>query len=61
MNGFLRQAAKFAAIGGGATLVHVLAAVTFNSLAQVAPLRANFLAFLVASHCLLSGQLVLDF
>ncbi len=49
MNGLWRQAAKFAAVGGGATLVHVLAALAFNSLAHVAPLRANFLAFLVAS------------
>ena len=49
MNGLLRQAVKFATIGGGATLVHVLAALTLNSLAHVAPLRANFLAFLVAS------------
>jgi putative flippase GtrA len=49
MNGLLRQAVKFAAVGGGATLVHVLAALALNSLAHVAPLRANFLAFLVAS------------
>lgn len=49
MNGILRQAVKFAAVGGGATLVHVLAALTLNGLAHVAPLRANFLAFLVAS------------
>lgn len=40
---------KFAAVGGGATLVHVLAALTINGLANVAPLRANFLAFIVAS------------
>ena len=49
MNGLLGQALKFAAVGGGATLVHVLAALTLNSLAHVTPLRANFLAFLVAS------------
>jgi putative flippase GtrA len=49
MNGLLRQAVKFAAVGGGATLVHVLAALALNSLAHVAPLHANFLAFLVAS------------
>ena len=49
MNGLLRQAVKFAAVGGGATLVHVAAALTLNGLAHVAPLRANFLAFLVAS------------
>jgi putative flippase GtrA len=49
MNGLMRQAAKFAAVGGGTTLVHVLAALSFNSLAHVAPLRANFFAFLAAS------------
>ena len=49
MNGLFRQALKFITVGGGATLVHVLAAVTLNGLAHVAPLRANFLAFLVAS------------
>jgi putative flippase GtrA len=49
MNGLFRQAVKFAAVGGGATFVHVLAALTLNGLVHVAPLRANFLAFLVAS------------
>ena len=49
MNGLLRQVAKFATVGGSATGVHVLAALTLNSLVHVAPLRANFLAFLVAS------------
>ncbi|HUQ35353.1 MAG TPA: GtrA family protein [Aestuariivirga sp.] len=49
MNGLLRQAVKFISVGGGATLVHVLAALTLNGLMHVAPLRANFLAFLVAS------------
>ncbi len=49
MNGILRQAAKFAAVGGGATGVHVLTALTLNSLLQFAPLRANFAAFLAAS------------
>lgn len=61
MNGFLRQLAKFATIGGGATLVHVLAAVTLNSLAQVAPLRANFLAFLVASLVSYMGNWIWTF
>jgi putative flippase GtrA len=49
MSGLLRQAAKFAVVGGGTTFVHVLAAMAFNSLAHVAPLRANFFAFLAAS------------
>lgn len=49
MNGLLRQAAKFATVGGGATAVHLVTALALNSLVQVAPLRANFMAFLVAS------------
>jgi putative flippase GtrA len=49
MNGFLRQAAKFAAVGGGATAVHALTALALNSIMHLAPLRANFAAFLVAS------------
>lgn len=47
---------KFAAVGGGATLVHVLVALSLNGLAQVAPLRANFLAFLVASCVSYAGN-----
>jgi putative flippase GtrA len=47
---------KFAAVGGGATLVHVLAALTLHGLAHVAPLRANFLAFLVASCVSYAGN-----
>lgn len=49
MNGLFRQAVKFAAVGGGATLAHVVAALTLNDLLNVAPLRANFLAFVIAS------------
>ena len=49
MNGLLRQAAKFVTVGGGATAVHVVTALALNSLVQVSPLRANFMAFLVAS------------
>jgi putative flippase GtrA len=49
MNGLLRQVAKFATVGGAATGVHALTALALNSLVQVAPLRANFVAFLVAS------------
>ena len=49
MNGLFRQAVKFAAVGGGATLAHVVAALTLNGLLNVAPLRANFLAFVIAS------------
>jgi putative flippase GtrA len=56
MNGLLRQAAKFAAIGGGATAVHVLTALALNSLMQVVPLRANFVAFLVASFVSYMGN-----
>ena len=49
MNRLLRQAAKFATVGGGATAVHLVTALALNSLVQVSPLRANFMAFLVAS------------
>ena len=56
MNGLLRQAMKFIAVGGGATLVHVLAALTLNGLAHAPPLRANFLAFLVASCVSYAGN-----
>ncbi len=44
----LRQIAKFAFVGVMATAVHYVSAIAFNSLGQVPPLRANFLAFLVA-------------
>jgi putative flippase GtrA len=44
-----RQIPKFFAVGGGATAVHVAAALAFNGLAGVTPLWANVLAFLVAS------------
>jgi putative flippase GtrA len=56
MNELLRQAAKFAAVGGGATAVHVLTALALNSLMQVAPLRANFAAFLMASFVSYMGN-----
>lgn len=56
MNGLLRQVTKFATVGGGATGVHVLTALALNSLVQVAPLRANFLAFLVASFVSYMGN-----
>jgi len=44
----LRQVMKFVTVGCGATAVHVLTALTLHSLFQVAPLRANFAAFLTA-------------
>jgi putative flippase GtrA len=56
MNGLLRQVAKFATVGGGATGVHVLTALALNSLLQAAPLRANFVAFLVASFVSYMGN-----
>lgn len=49
MNTLLRQLAKFAAVGGGATVVHVTSALVFHSYVGIAPLTANFYAFLVAS------------
>lgn len=42
------QAAKFGFVGIAATVVHVIAALGFNTLLHVPPLRANFLAFLTA-------------
>ncbi len=56
MKALLRQVAKFIAVGGGATGVHVLAALTLNGIGQVSPLRANFLAFLVASAVSYAGN-----
>lgn len=61
MNGLLRQLAKFAAVGGGATVVHVLTALAINSLLHVAPLRANFMAFLVASLVSYMGNWIWTF
>ncbi len=49
MNGLLRQVAKFATIGAGATALHVASALMFNSVAGLTPLQANFCAFLAAS------------
>jgi putative flippase GtrA len=42
------QILRFFAVGGGATLVHVAAALVFNAALGIRPLVANFLAFLVA-------------
>jgi putative flippase GtrA len=49
MHGLLKQAAKFATIGAGATALHVASALLFNSFAGFTALESNFLAFLVAS------------
>jgi putative flippase GtrA len=49
MDGLLKQIAKFATIGVGATFIHVAAALLFNSFAKFSALQSNFLAFLVAS------------
>ncbi len=49
MHGLLKQAAKFATIGAGATALHVVFALLFNSFAGFTALESNFLAFLVAS------------
>jgi putative flippase GtrA len=56
MNGLLRQLMKFVTVGGGATALHVLTALALNSLVQIAPLRANFAAFLVASFVSYMGN-----
>jgi putative flippase GtrA len=49
MDGLLKQIAKFATIGVGATFIHVVSALLFNSFAKFSALQSNFLAFLVAS------------
>jgi putative flippase GtrA len=49
MDGLLKQIAKFATIGVGATAIHVVSALLLNSIAKFSALQANFLAFLVAS------------
>lgn len=56
MNGLLRQLMKFVTVGGGATALHLLTALALNSLVQIAPLRANFAAFLVASFVSYMGN-----
>ncbi len=42
------QLLRFAIVGGGATLIHVGAALTLNGVLGLSPLRANFVAFLAA-------------
>lgn len=49
MQGLLKQAAKFATVGAGATATHVASALLFNSIIGFTALQSNFLAFLVAS------------
>ena len=56
MHSLVRQASKFAAVGGGATLVHVLAALALNGLAGMPPLHANFWAFVIASFVSYGGN-----
>ena len=56
MHGLLKQAAKFATIGAGATVLHVASALLFNSFAGFTALESNFLAFLVASAFTFCGN-----
>jgi putative flippase GtrA len=49
MRQVLRQLPKFLAVGGGATAVHVVAALSFNGFAGIPPLWANVMAFFVAA------------
>jgi putative flippase GtrA len=42
------QFARFAIVGGGATLIHLGTALTLNAVLGLSPLRANFCAFLAA-------------
>ena len=49
MNGLLKQIAKFATVGAGATALHVASALFFNTIAGFSALQSNFLAFILAS------------
>jgi hypothetical protein len=60
MNGLLRQAAKFAAIGGGATAVHVLTALALNSLVASSSLARQLRGLPRGFTFVSYGQLVLD-
>jgi putative flippase GtrA len=42
------QFARFAIVGGGATLIHLGTALTLNAVLGLSPLRANFCGFLAA-------------
>ncbi len=48
MRPLARQAAVFLAVGAAATATHVAAALAFRALLGLAPLSANFLAYLCA-------------
>ena len=61
MNALLRQVTNFIIVGIGATGIHVLCAITFNGIGHIPPLRANFLAFLVASAVSYGGNWVWTF
>jgi putative flippase GtrA len=56
MHKLLRQAAKFATIGVGATALHVTSALLINGFAGFTALESNFLAFLVASAFTFCGN-----
>jgi putative flippase GtrA len=56
MDGLLKQIAKFATIGVGATAIHVVSALLLNSIAKFSALQANFLAFLAASAFTYGGN-----
>lgn len=48
MNGIVAQALRFISVGGGATIVHVVAALFLNGVLAIAPLWANCFAFVLA-------------
>ena len=49
MNSLLHQLGKFASVGAVATALHVVTALFLNQFLDVAPLRANVVAFMVAT------------
>ena len=48
MKQLLLQAARFSTVGGGATALHIGAAIALNGLTGLSALRSNFAAFLIA-------------
>lgn len=49
MKGLLHQLGKFASVGAVATALHVVTALFLNHFLEVVPLRANIVAFVVAT------------
>ena len=59
--GDIGQIIRFGIVGVGATLTHLLAALTLSQVFDVAPLLANLIAFLVAFVVSFSGHYIWTF